>query len=80
MERRVVGDPDARYWMARERLEALRTEAARERLARAAARAGRHHGRSLRVMLGLALVRAGMALGGDGRMPEAPTTRASSRG
>ncbi len=71
MERRMVSDPTERYQLVRERIEALREEAARERMARAFESAGRRDRPPVRVRLGLALVRAGRTLaGGSAAAPQ----------
>jgi hypothetical protein len=57
---------DYRYWLATERLEALRAEAASDRMVRSADHAIRKDRRSLRLRLGVALVRIGRAVGGLG--------------
>lgn len=54
----------ARHVIVRERLDALRLEAERERLAATAVRA-REGTAGVRVRLGVALVRAGTALAGE---------------
>lgn len=58
-------DLNGGYGLARERVEALRAEAARERFARSFVRPGRPGRASLPGMLGRLLIRTGRALGGD---------------
>src|SRR6185437_8050125 len=61
----VVRDLNGGYGLARERVEALRAEAARERFARSFVRPERPPRASLRSMFGRLLIRTGRALGGD---------------
>lgn len=58
-------DLNGGYGLARERVEALRAEAARERFARSFVRPERPARASLRSILGRLLIRTGQALGGD---------------
>ena len=74
-----MSDLNIRYRLAGERLEALRAEAARERMVRSVARAGRPGRTSVKATLGLFLIRAGKALGGEHRTTEIPAARASTR-
>lgn len=80
-----MSDLNGRYRLAGERVEALRAEAARERLARSLVRAGGDQGRSLTAIVGDLLIRAGRALGGDRRSrravaPPTPTGTATVTG
>ena len=80
-----MSDLDGRYRLARERIDILRAEAARERLVREV-RAGGNDGRarrerpSQRVGLGMLFIRVGRALGGEGRGTAASLARATVRG
>ena len=64
MDRWMGGERSGRDLIVRERLEALRSEAARDRLA-GSSRAAHGRDRALRVRVGMALVRAGTALAGE---------------
>jgi hypothetical protein len=69
----AVRDLYGGYRLAQERVEALRAEAARDRLARSIVRPERPGRGSLRSVLGTLLIRTGRALGGDGDRLPVPT-------
>lgn len=73
-------DMNTRFRRAGERVEMLRAEADRARLARTAAGAGRHGRGSFRIIAGDLLIRAGRALGGDRRRGTVRTSGAAIGG